>query len=72
VWESDREVYRPEIARTTFLKAKVLFRKNDVKDATEAFKEAANLRRKTKYAAAKDDRDLVEDDFDDLVTFWSR
>lgn len=72
VWESDREVYRPEIARTSFLKAKVLFKRNDFKSATDAFKEAANLRRKVKHAITKGDRDLVEEDFDELVTFWSR
>ena len=72
VWDSDREVYRPEMARTTFLKAKVLYEGNNLKSATETFKEAANLRNKVKHAVAKSERDLVEEDFDNLVTFWSR
>jgi hypothetical protein len=60
------------MARTTFLKAKVLFTRDDVKDVTKAFKEAVNLPRKVKPAIPKGERDLVGEDFDDLATFWSR
>ncbi len=72
VWNVDREVYRPEISRTTFLMAKVLYQMKDSRAATDALKEAADLRRKIKYAMPKRDRDLTEEDFDELVTFWSR
>ena len=72
VWDANREVYRPEMARTTFFKAKLLFTRNDVKEVTEASKEAGNRRRKVKHAMPKEKRDLVEEGFDSLVTFWSR
>jgi hypothetical protein len=66
-------VYRNEITRTSFLKAKVLARLGDNQSAAACFREAIALRTSILSAsAAKADRDLVEDDFDQLVTFWSK
>jgi hypothetical protein len=66
-------VYRNEIARTSFLKAKVLARLGDTKSAAICFGEATALRASIlPVAATKADRDLVEDDYDQLVTFWSK
>jgi len=54
-----------------FLKAKVLYQMGDEKGAATAFKEAAALRKGIAHASEKGDRDLREEDFDELVTFWS-
>jgi hypothetical protein len=66
-------VYRNEIARTSFLKAKVLTRLDDSQPAAACFREATGLTTSILgVPAAKADRNLVEDDFDQLVTFWSK
>ena len=72
VWSTNKLVYKPELARTSFLKARVLFQQNDDKRALELFKEAVELRNSVPNAKSKPDRDLEEKDFDNLVTFWSR
>jgi hypothetical protein len=66
-------VYRNEIARTSFLKAKVLTQLGNDEAAAACFREATVLRSSLlPVSAAKASRDLVEDDFDQLVTFWSK
>lgn len=72
-WNYDPEVYKPEIARTTFLKAKLMRRLGKEQKASVALKVACRLRRDLVPLA--DDRDaslLNFEDFDVLVTFWSR
>ena len=71
IWNANRVVYKPEIARSSFLKAKILHHAGLLEDASSLFKEAANARRELAADKQKLDRDLVEDDFNDLVTFWS-
>ena len=72
VWRTNKPVYKPELARTSFLKARVLFQQKDDKRASELFKEAVKLRNSIPNVKSKPDRDLEEKDFDNLVTFWSR
>ncbi|KAK1775513.1 tetratricopeptide repeat domain-containing protein [Copromyces sp. CBS 386.78] len=73
VWSADAEKYRPEIARTFFLKAKVLSMLGQEAEAKELFEAAAALRSKiAKVAGKKTMEELTEEDFDELVTFWSR
>lgn len=73
VWSADWRVYQPEIARSKFLKSKVLEDMGQSCHAQTAAKEAYEIR-----AIIRDDEDfeegdgLTESDFDRLVTFWSR
>ena len=72
VWSTNKQVYIPELARTTFLKARVLFQQKEDKSASVLFKEAVKLRNSIQNIKTKPDRELEEKDFDELVTFWSR
>ncbi|KAI1456285.1 P-loop containing nucleoside triphosphate hydrolase protein [Annulohypoxylon moriforme] len=72
VWHVDPEKYAPEIARTSYLKAKVLFSAGQEEEGTKLFRTAASMRRKLTGDSAQGDKDLNEDEFDRLVTFWSR
>jgi hypothetical protein len=69
VRDADLRRLPTRIARTTFLEAKVLFTRTDVKDTTDAFKEAVNLRREVRHAIPTEERDLLEENFDDLAAF---
>lgn len=64
------DVYNPELARTTFLKAMVLLQSSNTSEANVVFKVAGRLRGEL----VPDDRtniaDLTMQDFDSLVTFW--
>ncbi|KAK8084485.1 hypothetical protein PG997_005756 [Apiospora hydei] len=71
VWAVDESAYRPEIARTTFLKAKVAWALERETDALNLYRKAAKLRRKLTNQHKKHDQ-LSESEFDELVTFWSR
>lgn len=72
VWAADPEIYRPETARTTFLKSKVLRKKGDAEVALSLLRDAATIRKTILGNDPKDGDELTEDDFDQLVTFWSR
>ncbi|KAI9794810.1 MAG: hypothetical protein M1816_002938 [Peltula sp. TS41687] len=72
VWGADRTIYKPEIARSSFLKAKILYHLGEEKKASELLKEASTARRELKRSSKKQDGDLIEEDFDELVTFWSK
>ncbi|KAF4450028.1 tetratricopeptide repeat domain-containing protein [Fusarium austroafricanum] len=72
VWKVDTDKYAPEIARTTFLKAKTLFAAGKEQEATQSFQKAKALIRKLRPEPWMGKGDLQEQDFDDLVTFWSR
>ncbi|KAL9078237.1 MAG: hypothetical protein Q9157_002855 [Trypethelium eluteriae] len=72
VWRLRESVYTPEIARTTFLKAKIIMKQRDEFIATSLFKDAKSLRGRIPGAPEKADADLRESDFDNLVTFFSR
>ncbi|KAJ5363978.1 uncharacterized protein N7496_009691 [Penicillium cataractarum] len=70
-WSVDPEIYAPEIARTSFLKAKVLTEAGRENDAAKLFQEGASMRHKI-TKVWRDSKDLREEDFDELVTFWSK
>ncbi|KIW74479.1 hypothetical protein Z517_12419 [Fonsecaea pedrosoi CBS 271.37] len=72
IWGTHQATYRPELARSSFLKAKILHRAGAVDDASALFKYAAKSWRELSAGANKPDRDLTEEDFDELVTFWSK
>ena len=64
-------MYKPELARTTFLKAKLLQSLGKDQKAAVALKVSNRLRREITQTW-KESADLTMDDFDKLVTFWSR
>ncbi|KAF2189239.1 tetratricopeptide repeat domain protein [Zopfia rhizophila CBS 207.26] len=71
IWNADAEIYKPEIARTTFLKAKMLRTMGD--DASdEYYNQASALRYEIIGNVEESGKHLEESDFDSLVTFWSR
>ncbi len=70
-WSVDLEIYAREIARTSFLKAEVLTEAGRENDAAKLFQEAASMRHKI-TKVWRDGKDLREEDFDELVTFWSK
>ncbi|KAK6855174.1 hypothetical protein PG995_008706 [Apiospora arundinis] len=71
VWSVDKSAYLPEIARTTFLKAKVAMALDRETEAIGLYRKAASMRKVLTSQAKKHDQ-LSEADFDELVTFWSR
>ena len=72
IWRLKEAVFRPEIARTTFLKAKVEMEAGCTQAAAGLFKEARNIRNRIPGASKRSDILLKEADFDELVTFFSR
>ena len=78
MWGADASTYKPEIARTTFLKSKVLFKLTQGgADAGggkefELFSSAVDMFHDLKPRSLKEPEDLSEEDFDDLIMFWSR
>lgn len=72
IWRPMETVFNPEIARSTFLMAKVLRQSGAIQQAVELFKEARELRNRVPSAPKKEDVSLGEADFDVLVTFFSR
>ncbi|KAM5481580.1 hypothetical protein McanCB56680_004116 [Microsporum canis] len=72
VYSLRESIYLPELARTTFLKAQFAMNSGDVLEAIELFKNAKDMRSQIPDAPCKPDASLREDDFDQLVTFFSR
>ncbi|KAM5449470.1 hypothetical protein MaudCBS49596_004951 [Microsporum audouinii] len=72
VYSLRESIYLPELARTTFLKAQLAMNSGDVLEAIELFKNAKDMRSQIPDAPCKPDASLREDDFDQLVTFFSR
>ena len=73
VWNADREVYLPEISRTSFLKAKILYRMDgDRAASTLLFRQAASGWKSVTRTKEVEYEKLTEEHFDDLVTFWSK
>ena len=72
VWGVDVDKYAAEITRTSYLKAKVLFSDGREDEGTRLFQTAASMMRKLTGDLTQSSKDLSEDDFDKLVTFWSR
>ncbi|KAK8068768.1 hypothetical protein PG994_005384 [Apiospora phragmitis] len=71
VWSVDKSAYLPEIARTTFLKAKIAMALDRETEAMTLYRKAASLRKRLTSQPKEHDQ-LSESDFDELVTFWSR
>ncbi|KAE8150033.1 tetratricopeptide repeat domain-containing protein [Aspergillus avenaceus] len=71
-WSYDANVYKPELARTTFLKATALYQIGRTSKANVVIKVACRLRRELLPDACNDATNLSMDDFDELVSFWSR
>lgn len=72
-WNYDTEIYKPELARTTFLKARLLVYMGKAQEADVAYEAAARLR--AALVPRRDNRevkDLDSSDFDNLVMFWCR
>jgi hypothetical protein len=68
-WSQDSDIYKPELARTTFHKAKVLEKLHKDQKAAVAFKVAARLRQElTKEKRAPST--LTTKDFEKLVLPW--
>lgn len=72
VWSYDSDVYKPELARTTFLKKELLDKLGRTQEAAVAMKVACRLRKDLVPQDTRDPSALKSEDFDKLVTFWSR
>lgn len=72
IWSCDRDVYKPELARTTFLKKELLEKLGKTQEAVAAMKVAYWLRRELVPRDTRGPLALKRKDFDELVTFWSR
>ncbi|CAI7670768.1 unnamed protein product [Penicillium pancosmium] len=70
-WSVDSATYAREISRTSYLKSKVLSEARQEDEARKLLREAASMRHKI-TGVERDGKDLREEDFDELVTFWSR
>ncbi|CAG8410489.1 unnamed protein product [Penicillium salamii] len=71
IWSVDPSAHKNEIARTTFLKGKLLSEMGKMQKASIALKVACRLRKEI----TKEDRDvntLTTEDFDKIVAFWAR
>jgi hypothetical protein len=71
-WDTHPDSHKPEIARTTFLKSKILKMLGEVKEAERCRQDAILRRKQIAGAPSRPDDDLTEEDFDTLVMFWSR
>lgn len=71
-WNHDAEAHKPEIARTTFLKAKLLQRLGETLKARATFTAVSRLRKELLPGDIRDVATLEARDFDKLLTFWSR
>ena len=71
-WSYDAEIYRPELARTTFLKAILMEKLGKPQKAKVAFKVAARLRAEVVPEDKRDVQSLSTEDFDSIVMFWNR
>lgn len=71
-WQADTTGFRAEIARTTFLKSKVMGCLGDGEAAKSLRQDAIEMQQKLVPAEYSSHGELTEQDFDGLVTFWSR
>lgn len=69
---SDRAIYKPEKARANFKKSMLLEANQKIAEAKAARDESFNAYREIMRSQAQAAEYLTEDDFDDLVAFWSR
>ncbi|KAJ5686036.1 hypothetical protein N7536_008655 [Penicillium majusculum] len=71
IWSVDPNAHKNEIARTTFLKGKLLSDMGEMQKASIAFRVACGLR-KDITKEARDLNSLTMEDFDEIVAFWAR
>ncbi|KAI5363849.1 putative tetratricopeptide-like helical domain superfamily [Septoria linicola] len=71
-WRLDPESFRHEIARTTWLKARQRAIAGNPPEAADLKQEATKLRAKLRPDDHRSPEELTDQDFDDLVAFWSR
>ena len=74
IWGLDPSVYQPEIARTTFLKGQLLRTLGKPEKAEKLIEKATVYWNLTTSFSPMRKTDLrpKSEDFDNLVTFWSR
>lgn len=70
----ERDTYKPEKARSMFKRSQVFRIMRKVEEADEELEAAALLRREVvgPVEGSRDPKSLTDDDFDDLIAFWSR
>ncbi len=71
-WTLNADIFQPELARTTWVKAKLLQELGESLKASLAFKVVGRLRAKLVPDDRRDVRDLKDEDFDCLVGYRSR
>jgi len=71
-WNVDAGSFTPEIARTTFLKAKCAALAGHEDEAEDLRRQAADIRATLVPEDKRNVHDLKAEDFDELVAFWSR
>ena len=72
-WHYDAGIYKPEIARSTFLKSILLQKLGNSAEATRARQLAWRLREEILSPPCNTEKDMADlqmEDFDALVTFW--
>lgn len=71
IWMVDASAHKNEIARTTFLKAKLLEGTGKMQKASIALRVACRLRKEITLED-RDVKSLTTEDFDGIVAFWAR
>ncbi|KAK4497676.1 hypothetical protein PRZ48_010329 [Zasmidium cellare] len=71
-WKLDASSFKQEIARTTWLKSRQRGMSGNPDEARELREEAYRMRQQLRPDDARPWHELTEEDFDDLVAFWSR
>jgi hypothetical protein len=71
---SDADIYAPEKARATFLRSQILRMMRQPDKADTELQEATRLYEKVvgETAVRRPAEALAKEDFDELITFWSR
>lgn len=73
IWQREERFHRPELARTTFLKAILAEKCGNKEEAARLTKTAREIRNKVPHATVKTDEEpLTEGDFDEIVAFFAR
>jgi len=71
-WTLNADLFQPELARTTWVKAKLLDTLGETMKASVAFKVAGRIRAKLAPGDRRNVRDLTDEDFDNLLEYRSR
>ncbi|KAL2200742.1 tetratricopeptide repeat domain-containing protein [Corynascus similis CBS 632.67] len=71
-WTMNADLFQPELARTTWVKAKVLQTLGESMKANLAFKVAGRIRAKLVPEDRRDVRTMTDEDFDRLLEYRSR